>query len=64
MNQAPVAGHPGLVKDLHSGVVSNVDTDAFQAYITNRDKKLETENRLDALEGKMDLILQLLQGKK
>lgn len=58
-----VAGHPGLVRD-RNGAIINVDQDSYQAYIESRKRATSTEERVAALEEKMDLIIDLLRQKQ
>lgn len=58
-----VKDHKGLVR-VNGSFIVNEDDDAYKAALMRKKKaqqEAQTEQRLDALEGKMDLILQLLQ---
>lgn len=62
----PVQNHANLVK-IDGAYVVNEDDTAYKAALARREqsrKQKQMETRVDALEGKLDLILQLLQQGK
>lgn len=59
-----VKDHRGLVR-VDGSFIVNEDDDAYRAALARKKKRQQleqTEKRLEMLEDKMDLILQILQG--
>jgi len=61
---AKVADHPNLVRDMRTGVIINTDNEGFKAYIASRQRRESLEQRVDAMEKNVELILKLLQERK
>lgn len=68
-NYASVTGYPGLVRDLDTGAVLNLDTSKLERYRALKmaqKKKLEekqtVDDRLDRLESTMSDIKDLLES--
>lgn len=65
MTQTKISGHDNLMKIDGAFIVNNDDA-GYQAAKVRRARELsiqETEQRINSLENKMDLILNILQQK-
>lgn len=54
---------PGFIRDHLTGGLLNTDNEALAAYKARRNRTLQTEQRLQSLEGKLDMILKILSEK-
>ena len=66
MKTVKVENNQHLVRDMDTNAVLNTNISRLQAHLRQRDRlnKIDDmEIKIDSLETKMDLILQLLQNK-
>lgn len=66
MKTVKVENNQHLVRDMDTNAVLNTNISGLQAHLRQRDRlnKIDDmEIKIDSLETKMDLILQLLQNK-
>ncbi len=63
MKLMQVEDHPHLVKDMDSKALLNTDMAGLSAYKKRKMATQELEQRMDAVEGKLDILIELIKEK-
>lgn len=59
---AKVENHPGYLRDMDSGAIVSSNSSAYNAFVSDKQKKKEYDERLDRLEQSLETIIQKLNS--
>ena len=58
----PVEGHKNLFRDEKTGAILNIDNNAYNSYVSSRNKKNDERAELDRMKEDINEIKQLLKN--
>lgn len=56
-----IENHPGLVRDISSGAVLNVNRSEYENYMAQKQQKMSQSGEINNIKAELDEIKQMLQ---